>query len=278
MARVNIRNVVLFLSISFPHAQGFYVSHYTMKQTLQSSATTSISDISPLECQNSDAPSLTLVPLSTKPLIMVSSQPIANKEECGLLMNFFNLLASSKNALPQRHDAWPILERRIQNQLDTLLDSPRHKGESALPRRYVIYHPEQPCDEAGTGCTPGASTRILQKKLLPDGLHVDTNNNSKHFCHITTLLYLTTNEDGATTFPLANADESLDAAILAAASLISQEMTHAQMLNANTEQCELLEEAALKLYANDNKSGNRVLPEEGKLCVALLQVGTKRFA
>jgi hypothetical protein len=269
MTRVTIRNVVLFMTISF-HAEGFSVSHSTIKKSQQSSgssltsATTSISGVAPLRYQNTDTTSLTLIPLSTKPLIMVSSQPIANKEECALLMDFFDLIRSSTDAPPQHHDAWPILER-IQNQLDTLLDSPHHEGESALPR-YLIYNPERAGDEARVRNAIAFSARMLRKKLLPDGLHVDTNN-SKHFRHITTLLYLTTNVDGATTFPLANADGKRDAAIQAANSLINEEVTHTQMVNANAEHCELLEEAALRLYANDNESGIRVLPEEGKLCV-----------
>jgi hypothetical protein len=55
-----------------------------------------------------------------------------------------------------------VLLERVRQQIDNLTGCPSHDGEAALPR-YVPYLPSRG-----------------NNVLLPDGLHVDTNN-GKHF-------------------------------------------------------------------------------------------------
>jgi hypothetical protein len=230
--------------------------------------------------------SLPLFPLSRSPLLLMSSQPVATEEECKILMELFDTIMEEDLDLSQlkqtisQDGAWTILER-IQNQIDEWVESPRHDGESPLPR-YVTY---EPVDSSYNGSKSRDSIRHPNDKwnkptprsndLLPDGLHVDTNN-SQHFRHITVLLYLTTTAGGgATTFPLANASPS-SASVQAAISLIQAGITHTQMADANPKSCQCLEDAARELYNGATTKGSsslstttgiRVLPKAGHVCV-----------
>jgi hypothetical protein len=223
------------------------------------------------------------IPISRSPLLLFSSQPVATGEECNLLIDLFDAIVKEKEDLfhselaSTQERAWSILER-IQNQIDEWLESPRHDGESPLPR-YVTYEPSDPsyaCPSTGDSIHTQVNVEIpsWSTTLLPDGLHVDTNN-SQHFRHITVLLYLTTNtEGGATTFPLANASPA-SSSVQAAISLIQDGITHTQMANANPVLCKDLENAARQLYdvttattasSSSSSTGIRVLPQAGHVC------------
>jgi hypothetical protein len=151
-----------------------------------------------------------------------------------------------------------VLLERVRQQIDNLTGCPSHDGEVALPR-YVPYPPSRG-----------------NNVLLPDGLHVDTNN-GKHFRHVTALLYLMTNKNGATTFPLARgrcgvgaelervARAVLDSGVIEMHTLLADEE---QQAKANGSQSRILERAAQDLCDNQKTNvGLRVLPSTGKLCV-----------
>ena len=178
---------------------------------------------------------ITLVPLSDAPILLMSSLPLLTPEECDTLRQHFQ----------QGHShAGEALLQRVQEQIDDLTGCPSHAGEPLLPR-YISYPPQQVSD-----------------KLLPDGLHVDTNN-GKLFRHVTCLLYLTTNASGATTFPLAKRSTSV--LERAAQDLLDSNIHHTLC---DRKQARILEEAAEDLYENDeSRCGIRVLPSAGMLCV-----------
>lgn len=142
---------------------------------------------------------VTLIPLSKHPMILMSSEPICNEIECQQLIHWFR----QKEQLHQEEQQWDddanssglLLFQRIQRQIDQLTFCPSYDSEMSYPR-YITYEPQQ-------------QKQHEEVKLIPDGLHLDTNN-GQLFRHVTVLLYLTTNDimttnqlGGATTFPLA---------------------------------------------------------------------------
>jgi hypothetical protein len=180
---------------------------------------------------------LTLVPLSDEPILLVSSRPLLTQKECETLCLYFEQGPSEEG------DA--ILEC-VRQQIDDLTGCLSHDGEAILPR-YVSYPPSEGGD-----------------RLLPDGLHVDTNN-GKFFRHVTALLYLTTNHNGATTFPLAGCkDTELERV---AQAVLDSGVTHTLAEEqADKSQSRILENAAQDLYDGNSNVGLRVLPSMGKLC------------
>ena len=157
-----------------------------------------------------------MVPLSETPLLLMkSSTPIISREGCLLLSRYFDQRsnADENNSAYQLdkveiHRAETLL-RVVHDVIDKVTNCPKHDGEMQMPR-YVRYN-SVIIDEKSM-LHPG----IFRDILLPDGLHVDTNN-GKLFRHITAILYLTDNDDGfssnevggcfvsggGTTFPLA---------------------------------------------------------------------------
>ena len=155
-----------------------------------------------------------MVPLSETPLLLLqSSTPIISREGCLLLSRYFDQQSNAdENDSAYQLDKVEIhsaetLLRAVHDVIDKFTNCPKHDGEMQMPR-YVRYDPVI-IDEKSM-----LHPSIFRDILLPDGLHVDTNN-GKLFRHITAILYLTddgfsTNEvggyfvaGGGTTFPLA---------------------------------------------------------------------------
>ncbi|KAL7535836.1 hypothetical protein ACHAXR_007580 [Thalassiosira sp. AJA248-18] len=156
-----------------------------------------------------------MVPLSQPPLLLLqSSHPIISSEGCSLISQYFDHLTSESDGAESDQ-----LDKRQMQMAETLLDDihdiidkvtncPRHDGETGA--RYVRYDSKTVIDESIL-----LDSKRFGDTLLPDGLHVDTNN-SRLFRHITAILYLTDSQDGfsmdnndafvvggGTTFPLA---------------------------------------------------------------------------
>jgi len=194
---------------------------------------------------NQEATTL-LVPLSRDPILLVSSRPLITLEQCNELRRYFEEKHTKEGE---------ALLKRVKKQIDNLTGCASHEGEAALPR-FVSYEPKDSNDP-----------------LLPDGLHVDTNN-GYYFRHITVILYLTTNENGATTFPLANRIDC-DARIseemfTAAQKLLDSSVTHTldKSQNASCRKLsKMVEVAGEEVYREQCEVGLRVLPRAGTVCV-----------
>ncbi|KAL3804347.1 hypothetical protein HJC23_011275 [Cyclotella cryptica] len=234
-----------------------------------------------------------MIPLSNPPLLLLqSSSPIISRQECNLLCQYFeqqepNLNTSNhpvldKNQIRQAED----ILCNVRHVIDKLTNCPSHLDEMPVPR-YIRYDAKL------------TSRDILQSPdfvnvLLPDGLHVDTNN-GKLFRHITAILYLTDNgfaddgktivAGGGTSFPLAvpfgsHRDNTRNAA---ANNLLSRGIHHTK---ADGDQCvesdgRNLEKLSIDAYCRDlehclglsmvsgdqimSERGIRVMPSAGKL-------------
>mmetsp|Transcript_14006 Transcript_14006/g.20699 ORF Transcript_14006/g.20699 Transcript_14006/m.20699 type:complete len:321 (-) Transcript_14006:161-1123(-) len=232
----------------------------------------------------SDDDLLKLIPVSREPIMLMSSRPLLSLEECDVLSNYLlhcnnnNITAgtastteASSSGNNQNEYTGKQLLQRLQDQLDSLTGFSTHEGDQI---RYVVYDPTD----------DNVATPQEELLLLPDGLHVDTNN-GKYFRQMTILVYLSTNDCGATTFPLArslpSSSRSATEEEAAAQELIRSGITHTR----NTEQglsCQkcsrILDQAAVSLIqqqqqqgtairSNANKVGIRVLPVAGQACV-----------
>jgi hypothetical protein len=121
----------------------------------------------------------TMVPLSCPPLLLLkSSSPLISKDGCDLLSRYFEQRTTNE----QESQKAEMLLQEVHSVINTVTNCPHHQGEMTKPR-YVKYIPKL------------VDKGLFLDALLPDGLHVDTNN-GKLFRHITAILYLTTNKDG----------------------------------------------------------------------------------
>lgn len=218
---------------------------------------------------------LTLIPLSREPLLLVSSKPLLTLQECHTLRGVFERDDDSSQE-------GRALLQRVQDAIDELVggEEPTHHNrnneqqEASLPR-FVRYPPR-----------PSSS----QEEIFPDGLHFDI---TPIMASLTFLLYLTTNENGATSFPLAatnpilknNGESNVDDdarstrkehkdLIETAQILLDSGMTHTLdecQTDENVERCKRLVMAGNALYEKDTSTittmGIRVLPRAGTLCV-----------
>ena len=237
----------------------------------------------------------TMIPLSNPPLLLLqSTSPIISKEDCDLLSAYFE----QQDTTPESTH-YPILDQyqmihaealldHVRNVIDKVTNCPSHADEMQVPR-YVRYNAK--CTSLDMFNSPD-----FCNVLLPDGLHVDTNN-GKLFRHITAILYLTDNDGfvhnesragygsrcdessfvvgGGTTFPLAvpfGSDISVDTT--AASSLLSRGIHHtkAGICDSVESDGRQLEKSSLDLFYRDTgtyfdatKSGIRVMPRAGKL-------------
>ena len=124
---------------------------------------------------------ITLIPLSSNPLLFVSSEPILSKQECQTLSQWCRAHAApgqasltvSKSMLSDLSPAaqkLTELRRKIQYDLLGLTDD-NGNDDNVMPR--YLHYPEG---------TEEYTPLMDAPTLLPDGLHVDTNNNM-HFRH-----------------------------------------------------------------------------------------------
>lgn len=181
----------------------------------------------------------TMIPLSEKPLILVSQRPLLSPEECKkvaryLEMNkdgsedplndiFFkdngrNVFSTAHISKVNKENSLTIEEEnveafyeearniiyRVRSEIDRLTNSPSHEGDFALPR-FLSFKVDEIPDPSKDGVQETISA------LLPDGLHSD-NVNNQFTRHVSALLYLSDEIDeseeeglvgGHTTFPLA---------------------------------------------------------------------------
>lgn len=251
--------------------------------------------------QNHDDPLLiakvpeTMQPLSRPPLLLLkSSSPIITKEGCELLIRHFRRNQSniSYGECDQQIDhtcqSAQKLLKRIHDIVDEVTGCPRHAGETSP--RFVRYEPQI--------ATVSDMAELEEDLLLPDGLHVDTNN-GKLFRHITAILYLTDSDGnglstddqfrfslpimgGATTFPLASGKQSVE--LNAAKNLLNRGIHHTRADCDNGEDSDgrILEKAGMAAFWRDNNqlcsgsstcndivsektAGIRVMPQAGSL-------------
>ena len=220
-----------------------------------------------------------MIPLCQSPLLLESSAPIISKEECSILIQHFDEQHQSSSA--------EAILQKIHHVISKVTNCPRHDGEKEP--RYVRYNTKI-IDEQHTKQLQ-LDTKRFTDNLLPDGLHVDTNNGML-FRHITAILYLTDNVDddgntigGGTTFPLAiqqgNDDynrEQSEVLLTSAKTLLLNGIHHTkgdenQDINSDGR---VLENAAMRVFCRDTKQirhtaelnsqqGCRVMPIAGKL-------------
>ena len=156
------------------------------------------------------ASTIKLVPLSTKPLLLVSSgAPVLSQEDCQHLSAHFWAKTKSEDqentekTIPN-HPGQRVLER-LQMILDELI---LRSDDTIVEPRYLFYEKPTFVDRdnilshhVGSEKTSDM-TATSNNPIFPDGLHVDTNN-GKYFRYCTVLVYLTSSH-AATVFPLAN--------------------------------------------------------------------------
>lgn len=132
--------------------------------------------------------------------MLTTSEPLQSPDECDLVSGFLELMANAaydpdaefQGNIEDIQKGADALER-VRDQIDELTGCPTHAGEYPLPQ-YVVYEPKDPpADDCGVP---------TREELLTYGLHVDTNK-GENCRHLTCLVYLNSNDKGATTFPLA---------------------------------------------------------------------------
>ena len=223
-----------------------------------------------------------MIPLANPPLLLLqSASQIINPHECNLLSRFFEQVTDSEES-----KAAEAILHRVKEIIDEVTNCPRHAGEMQIPR-YARY-------DAKCISMDELLSEDFVDKLLPDGLHVDTNN-GKLFRHATAILYLTDNDEsdfvvgGGTTFPLAVPYGSLDDSTLswtyaAAGNILSENMHHTKATDGESQKSDqrCLEQSATEMFYKDisrhfglsqrihimgraAKNGIRVMPEAGKL-------------
>ena len=226
-----------------------------------------------------------MIPLCQSPLLLESSSPIVSREECSILIQHFDEQHQTRTG-HQTSSAEAIL-RKIHHVIAKVTNCPRHDGEKEP--RYVRYDTKI-IDEQHTKQLQLDPKRFTDN-LLPDGLHVDTNNGML-FRHITAILYLTDNIDddenvigGGTTFPLAiqqgNDDynrEQSEVLLTSAKNLLLNGIHHTKGDENQDDNSDgrVLENAAMQVFCRDTKQirhetetssedGVRVMPRVGKL-------------
>ena len=147
----------------------------------------------------STAANIKLVTLSTKPMLFVSSgSPVLTQVECQQLSSYFLMKADLEN---NQHDVTNHIHhpgQQVLEKLQTLLDGLILRPENTMVEpRFLCYETPTVKDRSDM-----MERTMNHNPILPDGLHVDTNN-GKYFRYCTVLVYLTSSK-AATVFPLAN--------------------------------------------------------------------------
>lgn len=222
----------------------------------------------------------TLIPLSCDPIMLTTSEPLLTQEECNLVSCFLEFMAAATYEPDAEFDGdiadiqkGADLLSKVRDQIDELTGCPTHADEKQIPQ-FVTYEPK----DAIKGRPP------TRRELLTYGLHVDTNN-GEDLRHLTCLLYLNTNEKGATNFPLAQPYDGtkkisskksnrLMRLRQAAKRLILSDVQHTAANEVrDIDIVEELEQAAVDLYVRDETKrgdismGLRVFPSAGHVCI-----------
>ena len=233
-----------------------------------------------------------LDPLSSNPLIFRSKKPLLDSNQCEVLKQWVRMTLQQYNQSElsmemiksglQRNEEGAFILSSLQRNLWYMLhgDANIMREEDHVVPRYLQYVETQSPLQSQYyyGSKEEMFNSVIQTyaDILPDGLHVDTNN-SKHFRHWTVLLYLNDCDLlGATTFPLAtplnnNVEIHDNEARKMAEQLIIEDMHHTKMADATERQLSMgkvIDEAALTLVkSNDVNMGLRVLPKVGNICL-----------
>jgi hypothetical protein len=246
----------------------------------------------PLQDDKVDSTSVALVPLSKQPMMWCTSEPILSRTECGELSRWYNRAAQRDNS---RQDSGSM--RKMDND-----DDDNDNGRTVLGRlqqrlNRLVLRNDMPAIQPSFLQYQACPTRqdnsnsTTVEALLPDGLHVDTNN-IQFSRYLTVLVYLTTSQSSVTTFPLArpvSAGAAAAAPAAAAAASSSSQQNElvsiaTQLLtvdniqhtrpkpNRRPKETRQLEQAALDLYVNQqeegaNHVGLRLLPRQGHALV-----------
>jgi hypothetical protein len=240
-----------------------------------------------------------LQPLSFHPLLFTSAEPILSESQCTTLQSWIQAKTpQAQNPLDQT-----LFQRAIEEKEEgaLILQSLQKAIASLLAEEKGCEnsHVQFPCPSSIFGIFihgyPASITKELGEytvhDLLPDGLHVDTNN-AKHFRHWTVLLNLECTYDvlGATNFPLAmplnhdgdeceyDYDGRFAEQIIAEKLIVEQDVQHTRLEGATELELEmgsLIEKAALDLMfrsksgeaaSRDRNMGVRVMPKRGHIC------------
>jgi hypothetical protein len=230
--------------------------------------------------------STTLVPVSTKPLLFLSSgSPVLTPTECSQLSTFFSKRLRSDN---ESNIEGHLVFEKLQRSLDRFI---LRLEDNIVEPRYLVYDvpPEVSsspvtCDKNPKGSTTNDINLSQHNNRFPDGLHVDTNN-GKFFRYLTVLVYLTSS-NAATVFPLANLDKRTDdhayhvtkaAKLLILANILHtrQESKRKQakttMNEENSDTAFVEEDIKIQqqqsLVENSNATGVRIVPDQGHVAV-----------
>lgn len=235
-----------------------------------------------------------VAPMSLDPLMFTSTTPLLSDSQCQKLSQWCRQVIQNNGSLTKEILIKDLNEGREGAQIMEYLQKKIHEDLLGLSTscdqnvqddyvipRFISY------DDKDQNDIINSNEKINVSSLLPDGLHVDTNN-SKHFRHFTILFYLNScTKLGATTFPLAMPlvcnDEITESMLIAkpsfsyndtqeaARQLIMQDVQHTRMVDASEESLELgrlIEDASLKLLADRHSGmGIRVMPEQGHVCL-----------
>jgi len=211
--------IVICVSIHFCNVQCFFTNIYygrkyesTPKKfqwVLKSATETSLSHRDEIETRlNGALTSNLLVPVSLDPLMFKSSKPLLSKRDCRELSSWCKQIVEKEEKMTsqviedgeENNSEGAKIMIRLQKMIHEQVLGLPTPTSSCLSDGYVV--PRFLSYERNNEGENNDSTtsRLI---LLPDGLHVDTNN-GHHFRHWTILFYLDTcNKQGATIFPLA---------------------------------------------------------------------------
>ena len=246
-------------------------------------------------------------PVSFNPLTFISSNPLLTEPQCRILSHWCRKIVKEKGQMTKDILLQAVYEGsegaqimlHLQKEIHEKvlgLSSPNDNDSYVIPR-FISYN---------SNGQKGHDTKIksvdvhTSSKLLPDGLHVDTNN-GKHFRHFTILFYLDSCSSlGATTFPLAvpfvskiNEWESNDSIDIiekiqkekagykynqvqeAAKQLLMEDVQHTRMEDVSKESlklCAIIENASVSLLQKFKENeelemGIRIKPRQGHFCL-----------
>lgn len=282
-------------------ALGWQISRPSLTRQLRRDSLVAMQSVAPSLLTNNDPQRFTIqanempqmIPLSNPPLLLLqSSTPIISREECNILSRYFENEAASKDstyAFSEDQERAKAILHRVTHTIDLVTNCRSHESERQIPR-YVRY-------DAKASSLDQLMSRDFIDVLLPDGLHVDTNN-GQLFRHITAILYLTDNQNeyvgdfksefmvgGGTTFPLAVPYGSQGTAPFtnSGANLLSRDIHHTKAANGDLQDPDQqhLEQTAVDVFYRDVREcfrashhiidnrrteiGIRVTPQAGKL-------------
>mmetsp|Transcript_27028 Transcript_27028/g.39998 ORF Transcript_27028/g.39998 Transcript_27028/m.39998 type:complete len:417 (+) Transcript_27028:152-1402(+) len=294
----------------------FRLASTSSSTSISTSSSSSSSTIISTSTSHSAQEKIKFEMLSTNPLLFSSQKSILSIEECKTLSSWCQSIIQARggegnlnnNVLLQgiaNQEEGALLLKRLQQILHSdLLGFDENLEEMVIPR-YISYDEDEYGADMNMNANASSSSYKYGKEIqnykvediLPDGLHVDTNN-SKFSRHWTILFYLDTCDTlGATSFPLAevslpkdatNVDvdlhvdeerEKMQMQRVAASKLIFEEdIQHTKYADATQDQLSIMrfvDESGLDMIQRQSESesagqvemGLRILPRHGHFCL-----------